>query len=189
MNTAAIIAVLVSWLAIFIVWTRGFFGNKRNAAVPKAAAQWLVNIVLVVGFVLLAWTLWSALLSGRAPSSATLGTLGILASLFGGALAIWARVILGRNWSGVVVTVKAGHRLVTAGPYAYIRHPIYAGLLMMCLGSILLAPSFGTGVGSLLMLTVFLVRIRGEERLMRTAFKDNHENYRMRVKKLFPMVW
>jgi protein-S-isoprenylcysteine O-methyltransferase Ste14 len=42
--------------------------------------------------------------------------------------AIWARFTLGRNWSGTV-TVKAGHELIRSGPYRFVRHPIYSGIL------------------------------------------------------------
>jgi protein-S-isoprenylcysteine O-methyltransferase Ste14 len=47
---------------------------------------------------------------------------------------VWARVHIGRNWSGVV-TIKEGHELVDTGPYALVRHPIYTGLLVAFIGS------------------------------------------------------
>ena len=50
--------------------------------------------------------------------------------VIGLAFAIWARVTLGRNWSGVV-TLKEEHELVERGPYRFVRHPIYTGILIM----------------------------------------------------------
>ena len=57
--------------------------------------------------------------------------LGLLMVVAGLAFAVWARVHLGRNWSGTV-TVKENHELIRSGPYAIVRHPIYTGLLLAC---------------------------------------------------------
>ena len=54
----------------------------------------------------------------------------VVLCIAGLAFCIWARFTLGRNWSGVV-TFKGGHELITRGPYALVRHPIYTGLLTM----------------------------------------------------------
>lgn len=48
--------------------------------------------------------------------------------------AVWARVHLGRNWSGIV-TVKEDHELIRTGPYGYVRHPIYTGLITGLIGT------------------------------------------------------
>ncbi len=54
-----------------------------------------------------------------------------LLALMGLVIAIWARLALGRNWSGMVA-LKDEHELVTSGPYAVIRHPIYTALICLC---------------------------------------------------------
>jgi protein-S-isoprenylcysteine O-methyltransferase Ste14 len=65
-----------------------------------------------------AWTIWSG---------AALTAAGLL-------FTVWARLHIGTNWSGIV-TIKQGHELVTTGPYAMVRHPIYTGLLLAFIGS------------------------------------------------------
>lgn len=60
--------------------------------------------------------------------------LGLLMVICGLAFAVWARIHLGRNWSGTV-TVKEDHELIRSGPYGIVRHPIYTGLLLAIAGT------------------------------------------------------
>jgi protein-S-isoprenylcysteine O-methyltransferase Ste14 len=60
---------------------------------------------------------------------------GVLLTAAGVAVAFWARWHLGANWSGVV-TLKEGHELIRTGPYRNIRHPIYTGILLALLGTV-----------------------------------------------------
>ena len=61
--------------------------------------------------------------------SSLMGICGVTLTAMGFAYAIWARVHLGRYWSGMI-TIKEGHRLIRTGPYRFVRHPIYTGILM-----------------------------------------------------------
>ena len=72
--------------------------------------------------------------------------IGLALLCAGLAFAVWARVELGRNWSGSV-TVKEGHELIRSGPYAYVRHPIYTGLIAALIGTAVI-------IGTLRALTV-----------------------------------
>ena len=69
-----------------------------------------------------------------APVSLVVSSIGVTLCAVGMAVLVWARQHLGRNWSQTV-TVKEGHELVTSGPYHHIRHPMYAGGLVACVGS------------------------------------------------------
>ena len=115
--------------------------------------------------------------------------IGLAATVTGAAFAIWARLALGRNWSGVVVTVKDQHQLVTSGPYAIVRHPIYAGLFLMAMASAIIAPLFGTITGTVMLLCVFLLRIQREERMMTLHFGQQYDAYRQRIARLIPYIW
>ena len=90
--------------------------------------------------------------------AAALGVIGV-------ALAIWARVTLGRNWSGVV-TLKQDHELVTSGPYAMVRHPIYTALVLMFLGFSLLFDSVSAWLGLAFICYSFWIKLKQEEALM-----------------------
>src|SRR5262245_36423155 len=68
------------------------------------------------------------------PHGPATAALGALVCACGLAFTLWARLTLGRNWSGRV-TLKVGHELIQHGPYRLVRHPIYTGLLMMVLAT------------------------------------------------------
>ena len=74
------------------------------------------------------------------------GTLLCIGAL---AICIWARISIGRNWSGVV-TLKEDHQLIERGPYRWVRHPIYTGLLMMYLATAIVLGRGGGFIGLLL---------------------------------------
>lgn len=103
------------------------------------------------------------------------------------AFAVWARRRIGRNWSATV-TLKRDHELVTSGPYAWVRHPIYTGLLAGFLGS---AIALGQWRGLLALAIVYLALLRKyrlEERWMRERFGIAYDAYRARVKALMPFL-
>ena len=109
----------------------------------------------------------------------------ILTTIAGCAFAIWARIILGSNWSGRA-TVKAGHELIVRGPYAVARHPIYTGLLLASIGTALAMAEWRCILGLALIVIVFAAKISQEEKLMLQTFPEAYPRYRQRVKALFP---
>jgi protein-S-isoprenylcysteine O-methyltransferase Ste14 len=116
-----------------------------------------------------------------------LGWLAAIFAVLGVAFAVWARVYLGRNWSPSPA-VKEKHELVKGGPYAYVRHPIYTGILIAAFGTALAGALFGVIVlifGSAL----FLVRIRKEEKIMLELFPNEYPLYQKRTKRLIPFLW
>ena len=114
--------------------------------------------------------------------------LGVALFALGGALRLWPVFVLGRRFSGLVA-IQPGHRLVTGGVYAVIRHPSYLGLLVNSLGWAL---AFGSGVGILLtalMLPPLVARMRAEEELLRAHFGSEYDAYRARTARLIPGVY
>lgn len=111
---------------------------------------------------------------------------GVGLCLAGFALAFWARAHLGRNW-GMPMSLRQGHELVTSGPYAYVRHPIYSGIMLAMIGSAL-----AVGLLWLALFAVyfayFLVSARTEERMMLAQFPDTYPGYRRRTRMLIPLV-
>ena len=103
------------------------------------------------------------------------------------AFAIWARVTLGRNWSGVV-TLKEGHELVERGPYRFVRHPIYTGIITMFFATALAQGYLSGFVGTLLMFWSFWIKLRDEEKLMLQQFPERYADYRRRAKCIIPFV-
>src|SRR5215471_12528710 len=103
------------------------------------------------------------------------------------AFALWARVTLGRNWSGVV-TLKEGHELVQRGPYRVVRHPIYTGMLIMSFATALVQSHLAGFAGVLLMFASFWIKLGREEGLMLQQFPERYAAYQQHVKRIIPFV-
>ena len=86
------------------------------------------------------------------------------------AFAVWARVYLGRNWSGTV-TVKQDHELIRSGPYGFVRHPIYTGLLLAMLGTAIAIGEWRGLVAFALFTIGFLLKLRSRRTLHERNFR------------------
>jgi protein-S-isoprenylcysteine O-methyltransferase Ste14 len=121
------------------------------------------------------------------PDSTAIACAAAALCVVGLAFAIWARVTLGRNWSGVV-TLKEEHELVQRGPYRFVRHPIYTGILAMFFATALSQGRLSGFLGTLLMFASFWIKLRDEEKLMLQQFRDQYRAYQQRVKCIIPFV-
>jgi protein-S-isoprenylcysteine O-methyltransferase Ste14 len=101
------------------------------------------------------------------------------------AFTVWARVHLGANWSANVAR-KLDHELVRSGPYAWVRHPIYSGLLLAFFGVAVGRGDVGALLGCALMSYGFLRKLRIEERWLPQTFGDAYVRYRDEVPSLLP---
>jgi len=96
--------------------------------------------------------------------------------VLGLALTFWARFILGDNWSGTV-TVKVDHALIRSGPYRWVRHPIYSGLLLAIFGTMIALDQWRGCVALPLLWIAFTIKRLKEERFMRQTFGDQYVEY------------
>jgi protein-S-isoprenylcysteine O-methyltransferase Ste14 len=190
--------ILVSWAAFLLVWGVSAFFVKRDVRGGGYAAVWqrywllrLAAAALIIIAVRLGRRTGASgmvfLLRGIFTSPPALGWADAAFTAIGIGFAIWARVYLGRNWSPRPA-IKEHHEFVTTGPYAYVRHPIYAGIMLAALGSALTSSIFGMGM-FILISTMFAVRINKEEQIMRELFPEQYPAYQKRTKRLVPFVW
>jgi len=113
--------------------------------------------------------------------------LGAAVTAGGLLFSVWARHHLGKNWSRAV-TIKEDHELISTGPYAFVRHPIYTGLLLAFVGS---AIARGELRGPLAVALVFVAlwrKLRLEEKWMREHFGETYEAYSRHVAALVPYI-
>lgn len=192
--------ILWSWAAFMLVWVLSAFGVKRDIRGAGASSVgsrfWAMRLVVTVLIVFFGMRLVRRAGSGSgfsphraavfAPPS-SLGWAAAVMTAMGIALAIWARVFLGRNWSPRPAR-KEHHELVTTGPYAYVRHPIYTGILLAAFGTALTGTVFGIAV-FIFAFIIFRSRIRKEERIMLELFPRDYPVYQTRTKRLVPFVW
>ncbi|MEA1924713.1 MAG: protein-S-isoprenylcysteine O-methyltransferase [Candidatus Altiarchaeota archaeon] len=116
--------------------------------------------------------------------------IGVICFGFGLALFWWVHKTLGKNWSHVL-EIRRNHRLVTQGPYKYVRHPMYTQIWIWAICQWLILSNWVVGVvGVLTWSILYFIRIHEEEKMMIEHFGKEWENYcRRTTKKLVPWVY
>ncbi|MEO6929394.1 MAG: isoprenylcysteine carboxylmethyltransferase family protein [Casimicrobiaceae bacterium] len=177
------------WLA----WGAYWLLLSRNVKATTRREPWrsrLLHILpLLVAGVLLSAPYAAVPLIGEriVPSSRWAFWAAALLCAAGLLFSVWARVQIGRNWSGVV-TLKQDHELVTHGPYAIVRHPIYTGLLLALLGSALARGTVGGMLGFVIAFLALWRKLTFEEAWMREQFGDAYAAYSARVAAIVPFI-
>lgn len=161
------------------MWLIAAVGAKKRSRGRRAVFPGLV----LAGAVLLLRVFRT---DGLAVHSQALRVLGVVLLGAGLAIAVWARVFLGRNW-GMPMTQKQEPELVTRGPYRFVRHPIYSGLLLAGLGTVLANNLYWLTVWGV-MAIYFIYAARTEERLLMATFPSAYPSYQARTKMLIPLI-
>ena len=177
------------WLVFAAIWVIGALSTKRTVYRETHAQRLRYWLLLVIAYFLLLYgrRLPYPLNLGIVPNVAPTAWAAAVLCVIGLAFAFWARVTLGRNWSGVV-TLKEGHELVEGGPYRFVRHPIYTGILTMFFATALALGHLAGFAAALLVLASFWIKLRDEERLMLQQFPERYAAYRRRAKRIIPFV-
>lgn len=179
-----------SWLIMGLVWLYFSFGNKKTTKFPNPIAQILANTLLFGSPFFLFYPYFYGWFAFRIYIPTTeIAIFGVILSYAAVTFAIWARLSLGKNWSGAVITLKADHQLITAGPYKFVRHPIYTGYFLATLGSALTIGSIASLLATVMIFIGFLIRMNKEEMLMLKQFPVDYAEYIKRSKKIIPFIW
>jgi protein-S-isoprenylcysteine O-methyltransferase Ste14 len=175
------------WYAFLIYWIVSA-SRLKQVKTEEAPSGRLLHIgIMVAAFYLLFYTDFGiSVLDARfVPYDLRIQYAGIALTWIGIAFAIWARYCIGANWSGRV-TLKVDHQLVQSGPYAFVRHPIYTGLLTANAGAALFIGEWRC----LAALVIFLVEMSRkalkEEKLMVSEFGERYGEYRRHTGFLVP---
>lgn len=178
------------WGAWIVYWSVAAFGTKpvRRRESPASRLSHILPLVLSVGLLIrpaMAGPALAASIVSYQPSFPVIGAVLVAAGL---GFAVWARVRLAGNWSGTV-TLKQDHELVRSGPYALVRHPIYTGILLAAIGSVVAIDRWSAVLALALMAAAFLRKIATEERFMAEAFGPAYADYSRSTARLVPYVW
>src|SRR5215469_5898553 len=176
------------WILFCAYWLISAFKRKKT----KQRETWFqrfgyVLLPLVAFYFLLQPRAHFGLLGERFIPAGPLGEwIGVFLTAAGIGIAVWARWHLGTNWSGTV-TLKEGHELIRTGPYRFIRHPIYTGILLALLGTI----AAGVGeVRALLAIAVawlsFYIKARREESFLTQEFGPGFEEHKRHTGMFLP---
>ena len=177
------------WGIFCIIWLLAAFFTKRSVY-QESTGQRLRYVVplLIGGYLLFKGNRLPDPLNHRViPHFEALAWVGLVLCVAGLAFCLWARFTLGRNWSGVV-TLKGGHELITRGPYGWVRHPIYTGLLAMLVATLLVLGHIAGIIALPLVFVSLWMKLRYEEKLMLQKFPDEYAAYQQRVKRIIPFV-
>lgn len=185
-NSELLIGAL--WLLWALYWLVASFGGKAVRRRESVGSRLAHFGPLALAGLLLLIPMPSPLGSRFLPDSAIPGWLGAALTAAGLGFAAWARVHIAGNWSGTV-TLKENHELVRSGPYRWVRHPIYTGLLLAFAGTAI-ATGEWRGVLALLIALISLWRkSRLEERWLAEQFGAEYARYRREVPALVPGVY
>ena len=179
----------VIWLGFVLYWQVKANRAKETQRLEGATSRVVRSLVFLVAIALM-WLpnlpapflyyyfLRQGLVSFYAGAAVTVA--GLL-------FAIWAREQLGTNWSRSV-TIKKEHELITSGPYALVRHPIYTGILVGILGSVIAEGQIRSLIGMAMISIVLWFKLRLEETWMKEQFGASYEAYSRRVAALVPFL-
>ena len=176
----------IVWYLIWIAWAfqskktrqRESFASRLSYTSPLMVAVWLLFFARRLG----GW--WHHPLF---PATAFTGWAAVIITSLGFALTLWARFILGSNWSGNV-TIKVAHELIRTGPYRFVRHPIYTGIILAAAGTaIALDQSRGLAALALLWFSFTIKRLK-EEEFMRQTFGTQYIEYSQNTGAIFPTI-
>lgn len=183
--------IFALWLALVAYWALSASAAKRTFG---SRWIWWREIAVRLGFfALVVLAVQVAVVGPGLPNarryaldSSMTGLIGLVFAALGIGLAILGRAYVGRNWA-MPTANQTNPELVTTGPYAFVRHPIYGGMLLAMFGS-----AIGQSVLWLLPLIVygplFILSARREEKLLIEQFPEHYRAYMKRTKMLLPFV-
>jgi protein-S-isoprenylcysteine O-methyltransferase Ste14 len=179
------------WILFVLYWIWSARQVKSTARTEAASSRLLKYwLPLALAFVLMEPTPWvrSSMLGARfVPEWQGIALFGLLLTVAGLLFACWARVMLGNNWSAVV-QLKQDHELIERGPYRFVRHPIYTGLLTAFLGTALTLGEWRGLLAAAIVALSFWRKLRLEERWLGEQFGAAYADYMRRVKALIPWM-
>jgi protein-S-isoprenylcysteine O-methyltransferase Ste14 len=185
---------LFAMLAGFVLFVLALaLARRREDAAPKpesetkAGSSWIGVAIQTIGFFLVGFGPLQ-LLTVTTPALYAEGAVVLALMLFTLGMFVSASRAMGRNWS-VVARTRSDHQLVTGGPFAYVRNPIYTGLFALMLA---MALAFGHWRGLIPGVPLYwigtAIRVRDEEKLLRARFGQAYADYAARVKRFVPGV-
>ncbi len=179
--------IISCWIVFVLYWVVKAFDVKRDIEDHGNTMLRLIFtllILLVIVFRPFNSSFWRQVLW---QPSLILDLLAVILTVSGLAIAVAGRLALGRNWSPHA-TFKQSHELIQNGVYAYVRHPIYCGMLLMIIGTTInIRLTFGFII-LVLACMVFWLKIKSEEKMMTDHFPKEYKAYRKRVKAIIPYV-
>ena len=177
--------ILLGWAAFWIYWIVAAAGAKTQRPQAGTPAGILVRFGIVLVVLVLLRT--RAFADAGLIRNLLVQGVGIALFVLGLGLAVWARLYIGRNW-GMPMSVKVDPELVTTGPYRYIRHPIYSGVILAMVGTALAVGLIWLLIAGALA-AYFVYSATVEERNLERLFPATYPAYKRSTKMLIPFIF
>jgi protein-S-isoprenylcysteine O-methyltransferase Ste14 len=183
--------IIALWLGLMVYWAVSSMSAKRSLG-PRQTWNGIGLRLIVVALVLIVLAVPPVRqtfrdLQAYQTRSMVLGFAGVVLCAAGVGLAVLGRLYLGRNW-GMPGSRKENPELVTNGPYQYVRHPIYGGIMLAMLGTAIGASAFWV-VPLVLFSGYFVYSARCEEKIMIAQFPEQYPAYMQRTRMLLPFAF
>jgi protein-S-isoprenylcysteine O-methyltransferase Ste14 len=189
MESLAKSMISASWGIFFVVWVLAAIFTKRTVYHQSGVRhlRYMIPIALGCFLVFRGYRLRPPFNTHLIPQTDAILVAAAILCLCGLGFCLWARAVLGRNWSGTV-TLKEDHELIVRGPYRLVRHPIYSGLLAMLIATWMEQGHIAGMTGLVLVFVSFWIKLNYEEELMRKQFPKQYADYQERVKRIIPFI-
>jgi protein-S-isoprenylcysteine O-methyltransferase Ste14 len=190
MTTSYPVLIPALWALWLVYWIVAAVGAKESRRIESVGSRLSHTVPLILGGALIGspHILGGHLNQRFVPDTPTWNWAGTMLVAFGLAFAVVARIWLGRNWSSMV-ELKKDHELIRSGPYRWVRHPIYTGLLTALLGTVLAVGNWRAVLGLALIVVAVIRKLTLEERFMAEHFGDAYARYRAEVPALLPYLF
>jgi protein-S-isoprenylcysteine O-methyltransferase Ste14 len=183
--------IVALWFGLITYWVVSAVSAKRSLGAGQTWREIGLRLI-VVALLLIVFEIPPVRhvlrdLQAHQTRSVVLGVAGVVLCVGGVGLAVLGRLYLGRNW-GLPASRKENPELVTNGPYRYVRHPIYGGIMLAMLGTAIGASAFWV-VPLVLFSGYFIYSARREEKIMMAEFPERYPAYMARTRMLLPFAF
>ena len=175
------------WIVLAVYWAVSALSQKSTKKEEHFIERLRHLVPVMVAFLLLSQSDASYGWLGLrfAPESGTLNLLGLAVAGAGVAFAVWARWRLGCNWSAAV-SIREQHDLIRTGPYRAVRHPIYTGLLLTIMGTVLIVGELRALLALAIVLASFYLKARKEDAWLAREFGETFQGHAKRTGMFLP---
>lgn len=179
--------ILICYLIMAATWIATAFSTKKTIKKSGGSILRLAFYLIILFFAclqlispLLATNLW--------PKNSLIYIIADIITVLGLIIMLWARKSLGKNWSANIV-LKENHKLITKGPYKYVRHPIYSGLILMILGTVIYINTLAFLIFFIIFFLGAFYKTQKEEELLFNNFSNKYLEYKKHTKYLIPLIF
>jgi protein-S-isoprenylcysteine O-methyltransferase Ste14 len=185
------VVTIILWAVTGVYWIIAALSMKKAKKKEEINFRVFYMILWVFPFLLTFSTIWPSgflyivVFPGQQSTIEIIAFIGLVASL---AFMIWARVILGKNWSGRIA-IKEDHQLINSGPYALARHPMYTGFIFAFISSAFILGEVRGFIAAAILIIGVLIKMGKEEKFVTEVFGARYIEYSKKVKRLIPFIY